>query len=143
MQPADDRRDRATGLGAARHWGGFLVSGAIAFCLDAGTLEFGVRVVGLDPLVARLFGISVAVVGAWLSHRTLTFAVTENPTVSEFARYAAAAGTTAAINYTVFAATLVVWPQTPRLVALIGASIVATIFSYLSMRYGVFRRSRG
>jgi putative flippase GtrA len=134
-------RDAAAGLRPARHWCGFLLSGAIAFTIDAGVMELCVRVLGLPPLVARLFSISTAMLGAWLAHRRLTFAMTMPPTAGELARYAGAAWTTAAINYGVFASILLVEPGAPRIPALVAASIVATIFAYISMRYGVFRRN--
>ncbi|MDX2157506.1 MAG: GtrA family protein [Hyphomicrobiaceae bacterium] len=135
--------DPAPGHSASRHWGGFLVSGAIAFAIDAAVMELGVRLLALPPLVARLAGIAIAMLGGWLAHRTLTFAVEQRPTLSELLRYAAAAWTTAGINYLCFAGLLLAWPSLGRLPALATASIVATIFSYLTMRYGVFRRNRG
>jgi putative flippase GtrA len=79
---------------------------------------------------------------AWMCHRTLTFALTTKPSLAELARYVAAASTTALINYAVFAGLIVGWPDMPRLAALVFASCLATIFAYLSMRYGVFRRYR-
>lgn len=103
-------------------------------------MEVGVRLFGLPTLIARLAGIALAMLAAWLAHRTFTFALTSQPSPGELARYVTAAATTAAINYSVFAAILMVWPHTSRLAALVAASFVATIFSYLSMRYGVFRR---
>lgn len=138
---ARPRQDAAQGVPAARHWSGFLASGAIAFVVDGGVMEFAVRVLGWSPLLGRLAGIASAMVAAWLAHRTLTFALTSLPTISEFVRYVAAAATTAVINYVVFAALLFAWPTMPRLVALALASFVATIFAYASMRYAVFRRS--
>jgi putative flippase GtrA len=64
------------------------------------------------------------------------------PSVGEFARYAAVAWTTAAINYGSFASILIVRPAFPPLLALLLASIVATLFAYLGMRYGAFRGRR-
>lgn len=138
----DGTRDAARGIRPARHWGGFLVSGAVAFTVDGGVMEIGVRLLGLPTLVARFTGVMCAMIAAWLCHRTLTFALTTKPDLAEFARYVAAASTTAAINYTAFAVLLFLWPVMPRLVALAIASCLATIFAYLSMRYGVFRRYR-
>jgi putative flippase GtrA len=141
---AEDRpappRDAASGLPLARHWAGFLVSGAVAFTVDATVMEIGVRLLGLPILVARLAGVSCAMLAAWMCHRTLTFALTTKPNLAEFARYVAAAFTTALINYGVFVALIVGWSDMPRLAALVVASCLATIFAYLSMRYGVFRR---
>lgn len=127
-------------MAPVRHWAGFLAAGAIAFAVDATVMEVGVRFIGLPTLIARLAGIVLAMLAAWLAHRTLTFALTSQPSPGELARYVTAASTTAVINYSVFAAILMVWPLTSRLAALVAASFVATIFSYLSMRYGVFRR---
>jgi putative flippase GtrA len=124
---------------AIHHWTGFLVSGLIALSVDASILETGIRLFGLHPLVARLLGISCAMVAGWLAHRTLTFMLRSRPTVGEFARYAAVAWTTQAINYGTFACILIVRPALPPFVALILASLVATIFAYVGMRYGAFR----
>lgn len=134
------RRDAASGVPPTRHWGGFLTSGAIAFTVDGSVMEIGVRLLGLPTLIARLAGVACAMVAAWMCHRTLTFALTTKPNVGEFSRYVAAASTTAVINYAVFVVLLIMWPPFPRLIALVIASCVATIFAYLSMRYGVFRR---
>ena len=136
-----ESRDPAAGLSATRHYGGFAVGGALAFAVDAGMLELGVRVLGLQPLIARPLAIATAMVAAWLVHRTVTFALIARPTIGELLRYMAAAWTTAAINYALFAAILIVRPTTLPFAALFAASVVATIFSYVSMRYAVFRRS--
>ena len=141
MPERHESRDPAAGLSATRHFGGFAIGGGLAFAVDAGVLELGIRVLGLPPLVARPLAIATAMVAAWLVHRNLTFALTARPTIRELLRYMAAAWTTAAINYALFAAILVVWPSTLPFAALFAASVVATIFSYISMRYGVFRRS--
>lgn len=127
---------------ALQHWGGFLASGLIALSVDAGILETGIRLFGLHPLAARLLGISCAMVAGWLAHRSLTFALRSRPSVGEFARYAAVAWTTAAINYGSFASILIVRPAFPPLAALLLASIVATVLAYLGMRYGAFRGRR-
>jgi len=133
-------RDAAAGVPRARHWAGFLASGAVAFTVDGGVMELGVRLLGLPTLVARLGGVACAMVAAWICHRTLTFALTTKPNAAEFLRYAAAAFTTAAINYAVFVILLITWPFFPRLLALVIASCLATFFAYVTMRYGVFRR---
>lgn len=122
-----------------RHWIGFLASGLIALSIDAAVLAAGIRLAHLHPLVARLIAISCAMVAGWLAHRTMTFALRSRPSIKEFVRYAAVAWTTAAINYGVFALILIMRPATPPLVALIFASILATVFAYVGMRYGAFR----
>lgn len=123
----------------ARHFGGFLASGLLAFAVDAAMLEVGVRLLDLEPLVARLAAISLAMVVGWLAHRRWTFAVEHSPTLGEFFRYAAAGWTSATINYVAFALLLLLVPTLPRLAALVASSIFSTIFSYITMRYGVFK----
>lgn len=122
-----------------RHWSGFLASGMIALSIDAVVLEAGIRLAHLHPLLARLIAISCAMVAGWLAHRTMTFALRSRPSVKEFVRYAAVAWTTAAINYGMFALILMLRPATQPFVALIFASILATVFAYVGMRYGAFR----
>lgn len=126
---------------AIRHWGGFGVSGALAFCTDAAVLELLTRMLSVPPLLARLAAVACAMIVGWQAHRRLTFAVRSKPTVSEFLAYAAVASTSAAINYVVFALILLIRPQTEPFMALVSASLVAMIIAYLGMRLGVFSQS--
>lgn len=126
--------------GVVRHLGGFATSGAIAFTVDATILTLLTRGLGVDPFVARIAAIAAAMVAGWLSHRRLTFDVRTPATAAEFLSYAAVAWTSAALNYLVYAAILVLRPATDPLAALVAASLVAMIFSYLGMRFGVFRK---
>ncbi len=127
---------------AIRHGFGFLVSGLVAFAVDAVVLEAGVRLAGLDNFVARLIAISVAMVAGWLAHRRWTFRVTAKPSVQEFIRYATSAWMAAGVNYGAFVAILLFAPITPRLIALVAASAISMILSYITMRYGVFYARR-
>lgn len=136
--PAASRIHRS----AASHWSGFFASGGIAFLVDATVLQIGVGLLHLHPLVARLIAISTAMVAGWLSHRTLTFGLRSRPTAMEFVHYAAMAWTAAAINYATFASILLLRPGTWPLGALVVASGVAAGFSYLAMRFAVFRGRR-
>jgi putative flippase GtrA len=125
--------------GLLRHGLGFLVSGSLAFITDALVLEFLTNSVGLEPIVARLGSISVAMVVGWLSHRRLTFALSTAPSLGEFVRYAAVAWFSAGFNYAVFVALMLVWPDTQPFVALVIASLAAMVVSYIGMRFGAFR----
>lgn len=140
-KPGSASETAARSLTSMRHWGGFLVSGGLAFAVDGGVMEFGIRMLGLSPFVARIVSVACAMVTAWLAHRRLTFGQMTKPTLAEFGRYAAAASATALVNYAVFAVILLAWPTAPALGSLVAASCVATFFSYVSMRYGVFRRT--
>jgi putative flippase GtrA len=122
-----------------RHWGGFIFSGAIAFLIDAGitaALHYGA---GLDPFSSRFIGIVVAMVAAWLLHRRITFDVATPANLREFARFAGVAGSANALNYAVYALILLLRPAVWPLVALVCSTAVATVFSYLGFRLGVFR----
>jgi putative flippase GtrA len=124
----------------ARHGAGFLVSGLIAFAVDAGITSLLTRGFGASAFEARLVAIAIAMVVAWACHRTLTFAVATPPTLAEFARYAGVASTAAAINFAVYAAALLAVPALAPEIALFLATLVAMGFSYAGMRFGVFRR---
>lgn len=123
----------------ARHWGGFLASGGIAFLVDWAVLEACVGLLRWNPFTARIVAIAVAMVAGWLAHRTLTFAVAEQPSLGEFLKYASAAWMAAGLNYLIFALALLLVPDVPRLAALVAGSLGAMIFSYVAMRYAVFR----
>ena len=123
-----------------RHWGGFIVTGGSAFLVDAGVTTGLIHFVGLDPFSARLAGIAVAMVFAWLMHRSLTFAVATAPTIGEFLRFSAVASGANALNYGVYALILILWRATPPLLALIVSTGIASAVSYAGFRFGVFRR---
>lgn len=133
--PRDDVRNPA-------HWLGFLISGMIAFSLDAAITKALVAA-GTPVLVARLAGIAVSMVGGWLAHRRFTFALKSPPAMAEFAKYAGVSWTAAAVNYAVFAAILYIMPTLDPVAALFFSSLVAMAFAYLGMRFAAFRnRSR-
>lgn len=130
----------SSGPGAARHWGGFLLAGLVALAMDAGVLHLLTAGAGLDPLLARPLAISVAMVVSFLINRTVTFAMPGRPTLSEFGQFAAVSWTAQAINFAVFAAILIATPATHPLAALVAASLISMIVSYLGLRFGVFRK---
>lgn len=140
MTTAPDRARWQELRAAARHWGGFAASGAIAFTTDALVLLALTRLAGQPPLLARPIAIAIAMVAGWRAHRLLTFGLPTRPSLAEFLAYAAVAWTSAAINYAAFAAILLAWPATFELVALALASLVAMTFAYLGMRFGAFRK---
>jgi putative flippase GtrA len=122
---------------------GFLISGGIAFSVDALVLTLLTSLLLVHPIPARLVAISLAMVVGWLAHRRLTFAVQAAPSFAEFGRYAAIAWTAAAVNYGVFVVIMLQRPQTPSLLALVAASLVAMFVAYLGMRFGAFRHRGG
>jgi len=123
---------------ALRHYGGFLFAGTLAFLADALVLVALTQLADFNPLVARLFAITTAMVVSWLLNQTITFRVGAPPSAREFVRFAALAWTTAALNYAVFAAVLLAVPGTHPLLALVISSLVAAVFAYICMRFAVF-----
>lgn len=130
-----------------RHWAGFVVSGGIAFLVDASVLALLTRGFGLNPFLARFVAIWCAMVVAWQSHRRLTFSIGHGSSFKEFVSYAAVAWTSAATNYAIYSALLLVGRRMGHavepLLALVVASAFSMIVSYLGMRFGVFRSGRG
>jgi putative flippase GtrA len=125
-----------------RHGLAFAVSGATAFTVDAVVLALLTYVAGIHPIAARPVAISLAMVAGWLMHRTYTFAVPAPPSLLEFLRYAGVAWSAAAVNYGVFVAVVLAFPDVEPLVALVVSSSVAMVFSYLGMRFAAFRQRR-
>lgn len=123
-----------------RHWGGFVTAGIVALGIDAAVLTLLMAGFGWSPFAARVVSIAVAMLASWLINRSVTFAVRTPPTLSEFARFAAVSWLAQAVNYTVFAAILLVRPATPPVAALVAASLVAMVVAYVGFRFGVFRK---
>lgn len=129
-------------LKTLRHGAGFLVSGLIAFSIDAGVLWALTAHAGFDPYTARVFAILTAMVAAYFAHRRLTFSVADPPSASEFLKFASVASTANAINYGIYAGLLLAVPGSTPLQALLAASVVAMIVSYLGFRFGVFKKPK-
>lgn len=124
---------------SARHLGMFVVAGLTAFAVDAAVLEVLTRGGGVDPLLARVPSVLLAMTVSWWINRTFTFAVRQPASLAEFMRFAAVASGSNITNYAVYSALLlsglVSWP----LIALVIASAFAMAFSYAGMRFAVFR----
>lgn len=122
-----------------RHGAAFILSGGIAFSIDALILQLLTTLFGWSPIPARLIAVSVAMVAAWLAHRTFTFAVRARPSVAEFLRYLAVAWTSVTLNYGLFVLVLLIRPATVPFIALVISSAGAMIFSYFGLRFAAFR----
>jgi putative flippase GtrA len=123
-----------------RHWGGFILSGSVAFFVDAGLTTGLIHFAMVDPFTSRLVGIVVAMVVAWLMHRRITFAVAAAPSWGEFIRFAAVSWSAGVLNYLLYAAILLVRPSTLPFLALVISTGAAACFSYAGFRLGVFRQ---
>jgi putative flippase GtrA len=122
-----------------RHGLRFVACGGAAFTVDALVLAGLSSGLGVHPIPARAAAIALAMVAAWLMHRTFSFAVAVPPSVAEFLRFAGVAWTAAAINYGVFVAIMLLDAQFLPLAAMVLSSGVAMVFSYLGLRFAAFR----
>lgn len=128
-------------LNRLRHGAGFIISGLIAFSIDAAVLWLFTRFAGLDPYSARIAAILTAMVAAYFAHRRLTFAVVSPPSASEFLKFASVASTANGINYAIYAGMLMMIPGCTPLQALLVASVIAMAVSYIGFRFGVFKKT--
>jgi len=131
---------RGAELRSLRHWGGFLFSGGTAFLVDAGLTFVFIHFVGLNRFVARAIAIAIAMVVAWLLHRRVTFNISAPRSLAEFLRFSTVALAANALNFAIYSLLLIAFPAIHYLVAIVIATGVATIFSYIGFRLGVFRR---
>jgi putative flippase GtrA len=119
---------------------GFVLSGSLAFVTDVGVTKLVQAYAGWPWGVSRLVALCFAIVVAWASHRTFTFAVTARPSVAEFLKYLGVAWTAAALNYVVFLIFIWLLPDWDKAIAIGAASLVAMTFTYAGLRFGVFTK---
>ena len=134
---AASRATSNASVGRLRHIGGFIAGGVCALMVDLAVL-YGLIWFGVPALAARPIAIALAMVVSWWINRTVTFAVTAPPTVAEFARFAAVSWFAQAVNYVVFAAILIIRPETSPGLAVILACPIPVLIAYLGFRFGVF-----
>jgi putative flippase GtrA len=125
-----------------QHALGFLFSGGLAFCVDAGVLELLVSGFDVLKLTARVVSLSFAHVAGWLAHRRFTFRLTTPPSWQEFKRYAGVQYAIALLNYGIYSLIVLLKPDIKPLYALVVSSGVAMFFSYFGIRFGAFRLGR-
>ncbi|TBW39301.1 GtrA family protein [Siculibacillus lacustris] len=129
----------------------FAMTGGIGFVVDVGLLSFLTVVFDVNPYVARVFAILVAMTTTWVINRRYTFKVHDRVTetrdvVAEGGRYGLVAVAAALVNYAVYAATLYSLPEyilgtddlSPPLAAVVGSG-VAMFFSYYGYSRFAFR----
>jgi putative flippase GtrA len=135
------RLSELTGLPAdwLRHYGGFVLAGGLGFAADAAALWLLTQEAGVSPFLARLVGIALGVLISWLVNRSVTFEATAPASFIEFVKYSTAAWSAQAVNYAVFGAVLLAWPQTDPMTAFVIACLVSIPTSYIGFRFGVFR----
>ncbi len=114
--------------------------GALGFLIDAGLLLWFIETAGLNPFLARVFSILLALSTTWAMHRNWTFRSNGSGRLAEWSRFAAVNGAGGTLNYLVYSAILLALPGTAPLLALAAGSAVALVANYLGSRIWAFRR---
>ena len=131
----------------------FAMTGGIGFVVDVGMLTFLTVVLDMDPYLARVFAILVAMTTTWLINRRYTFQVHDKVAdhrelIAEGGRYGLVAVGAALVNYAVYAATLYLLlaaglgPEDalPPAAAVVGSG-VAMFFSWYGYSRFAFRHA--
>ena len=132
---ASARHIRSEASGFARFCG----VGALGFLIDAGLLLWFIEYLGLNPFLARVFSIVLALTMTWAMHRNWTFTSGNPDRFGEWSRFATVNGAGGALNYLVYSAILLVLPGTAPMLALAAGSAIALIANFLGARLWAFR----
>ncbi len=121
----------------------FLCVGALGFAIDAGltmTLTFEA---GWSAFTARVPAFLLATLVTYELNRRWTFRVRTGRWHQRYAAYLVAVGAGTALNYATYAALIALQGAVTHigvLLATMAGSVVALVFNFLAMRYGVFRQ---
>lgn len=117
----------------------FACVGFAGFAVDTGTLALLHHGAGLDPFSARIISIAVAIFATWRLNRSVTFGRSDTGQVSEGARYYGVALITAAVNFGIYSAILLIWSSVWPVAAAVVATAVTMFMSYFGYSRLVFR----
>jgi putative flippase GtrA len=118
----------------------FVFAGGVGFVADAAALALLLGVTPLGPFIARILSILFALTVTWILNRYLTFAPSGRGLVREGARYGGVGLSTSVVNFLVYSALLFLVPSLPPLAALVVASLVAMVLSFVGYSRFVFDR---
>ena len=121
---------------------GFLAAGGTGFATDAGVLFALTHVGGLDPLLARVFSFTAAVLATWAINRTFAFGASDRSLSEEGVRFGGVALAVGGFNYLVYAGLLLAITSMHPLMALVIASASAMVLSWVGYSRLVFQTGR-
>lgn len=116
----------------------FGIAGSIGFAVDAGVLILLLHFTPLDPFSARIFAIAAAMCSTWLVNRNFTFQKGARSIAKEGMRYGSVGLTSAVINYAIYSGLLIQFSELRPVFAVVVASAIATIWSYIGYSKFVF-----
>jgi putative flippase GtrA len=120
----------------------FACVGFAGFTVDTGTLALLHHGAGLDPFSARIISIALAIFSTWRLNRSVTFGRSDTGQVSEGARYYGVALITAAVNFGIYSAILLIWSSVWPVAAAVAATAVTMFMSYFGYSKLVFRTGK-
>ena len=121
----------------------FSAVGAVGFVVDAGTLNALAIGLELNPYAARGLSFLVAASTTWILNRTLTFRTSRKASAREWWRYALLMAFGAAINLSVFSATLF-YLGTSQQIMLMGVAlgtVSAMMLNFSTARFVLLKES--
>jgi len=117
----------------------FACVGFAGFAVDTGSLALLHHGFGMDPFSARIISIALAIFSTWRLNRSVTFGRSDSGQVSEGARYYGVALVTAAVNFGIYSAILLIWPVVWPVAAAVVATAMTMFMSYFGYSRLVFR----
>ncbi|MEL7283647.1 MAG: GtrA family protein [Pseudomonadota bacterium] len=118
----------------------FAMVGGLGFIVDVG-FTLMLIALGMNPLLARIVAIVLALFTTWRLNRAVTFGASGTSQASEGVRYFVVATGVALINYSIYAALLLTIPSIPPGLAVMIAVAFATGFSYTGYRFFAFKKA--
>ena len=104
--------------------------GTIGFIVDAGLLTALVKLLDLNPYVARVLSITVAITATWALNRSFTFATPNKMSLNEWGKYGAINTIGAGLNYGVFCIVLMLNNTMPLMIATAIGSVAGLIWNF-------------
>ncbi|WP_028745473.1 GtrA family protein [Rhizobium mesoamericanum] len=117
----------------------FGIAGGIGFLVDAGVLSLLLETTPLGPFLARLVAIALAMATTWIFNRTFTFAQSGHSLAVEGFRYGSVGVTAALVNYGLYSALLLSFPDLQPVTAMVLATAASVLLSFFGYSRFVFR----
>lgn len=116
----------------------FCCIGGIGFVIDS-CLTYGLVLMGMDSFAARIPAIITALTVCYHLHHGFTFRKKGPAPWSGWYKFAITNGVGSLINYTAYAAVLLLWSEVPLIIPLVAGSAAAMVANYIMSVCYVFR----
>ncbi len=116
----------------------FGMVGGSGLVVDLAALAFFWQVVGLDPLIARILSIWLAMTNNWFWNRVFTFRSQGSP-LGEYVRFVLVNSVGAVINYSTYGALIILLEGFSTYLAVILATLVSMVFNFVLSKIYAFK----